>query len=140
MKAAWLTKKLRDRVLATVLAGAVGAFVITPVAYALPANPTHDEAVTIANSNNNLDMDISSTEADNVIRWVDFSIAKGETVAFDTNNYLNQVTGSKMSEIWGTLKGGGTLYHEFDNQIFEEISNNVELLEMPFISTHQGYK
>ncbi len=110
MKAALLTKKLRARVMATLLAGAVGAFVMTPAVQALPTNPTHDAAVTIANSNNNLDMNISSTADNNVIKWGDFSIAKGETVAFDTKNYLNQVTGNKMSEIWGTLKGGGNIY------------------------------
>lgn len=96
--------------MATLLAGAVGAFVMTPAVQALPTNPTHEAAVTIANSNNNLDMNISSTEDNNVIKWGDFSIAKGETVAFDTKNYLNQVTGNKMSEIWGTLKGGGNIY------------------------------
>ena len=96
--------------MATLLAGAVGAFVMTPAAYALPTNPTHEAAVTIANSNNNLNMNISSTVANNVIKWQEFSIARGETVAFDANNYLNQVTGSNMSEIWGTLKGGGTIY------------------------------
>ena len=110
MKAALLTKKLRARVMATLLAGAVGAFVMTPAVQALPTNPTHEAAVTIANSNNNLDMNISSTADNNVIKWGDFSIAKGETVAFDTKNYLNQVTGNKMSEIWGTLKGGGNIY------------------------------
>ena len=46
----------------------------------------------------------------NVIKWVDFSIGRGERVAFDAKNYLNYVTGSARSDILGTLSGGGSIY------------------------------
>lgn len=108
MKGTVLSRKVRQKVLAAVLAGAAGAFIMTVPAEALPTNPSHGGAVTIGSSN--LDMNISSTAANNVIKWQDFSIAKGETVAFDGQNYLNMVTGDKLSEIWGTLKGGGNIY------------------------------
>lgn len=108
MKGTVLSRKVRQKVLAAVLAGAAGAFIMAVPAEALPTNPSHGGAVTIGSSN--LDMNISSTAANNVIKWQDFSIAKGETVAFDGQNYLNMVTGDKLSEIWGTLKGGGNIY------------------------------
>jgi filamentous hemagglutinin family protein len=40
----------------------------------------------------------------------DFSIANGETVQFDTNNYLNLVRGASKSEINGALNGTGNIY------------------------------
>ena len=55
-------------------------------------------------------MNISSTQTNNVLKWIDFSIGKGGTVQFDPNNYLNYVTGHGRSEIDGTLTGAGNIY------------------------------
>ena len=64
--------------------------------------------VTIASTPNT--MDISSTQTNNVLKWMDFSIDKDGTVGFDNHNYLNYVTGHGRSEIDGTLTGGGNIY------------------------------
>ena len=57
---------------------------------------------------------ITSTTANNVIGWKDFSVKSGETVKFDnganTNNYLNIVTGNVTSRIDGTMQGGKNVY------------------------------
>ena len=95
-------------------AAAVAAWALemaTP-AYALPVLDSKDAAVSIAKPDN-VTMNIASGAANNVIKWVDFSIAGGanrETVNFDANNYLNYVTGSARSDIYGTLTGGGSIY------------------------------
>ena len=71
-----------------------------------------DAAVTIAKPDA-VTMNITSTATNNLIKWVDFSIAGGtnrETVAFDNNNYLNYVTGHARSDIMGTLTGGGNIW------------------------------
>ena len=58
--------------------------------------------------------DVTSTVQNNIVKWEDFSVAKGETVRFDngaqTNNYLNIVTGTKQSDINGTITGGKDVY------------------------------
>ncbi|MBQ7515877.1 MAG: filamentous hemagglutinin N-terminal domain-containing protein [Schwartzia sp.] len=88
------------------------------MAPAAQANPVLDAAgagVTV-NGLNTANVAISSTASDNLIKWVDFSVGKNETVAFDGNNYLNYVTGSARSDILGTLTGrtdiagGGHIY------------------------------
>ena len=84
------------------------AFGMTSTACALPVLDTKDPAVRIDVSGK--EMNIGSTAANNVIKWVDFSIAGGEKVAFDKNNYLNYVTGCAASEIFGTLTGGGNIF------------------------------
>ena len=57
---------------------------------------------------------ITSSTANNVIGWKDFSVKSGETVKFDnganTNNYLNIVTGNVTSRIDGTMQGGKNVY------------------------------
>ena len=57
---------------------------------------------------------ITSTTANNVIGWKDFSVKSGETVKFDnganTNNYLNIVTGNVTSRIDGMMQGGKNVY------------------------------
>lgn len=53
-------------------------------------------------------MVISSTQDNNVLKWIDFSIDSGGTVKYDAKNYLNFVTGHGRSEIYGTLAGEGT--------------------------------
>ena len=94
-----------------------GVFSIVPAAYAMPqatgTNATANQAAaTIATTGNT--MDIQGKTQNNILNWDSFSIAKGETVQFDggnkTNNYLNLVNGTNMSEIYGTMKGGSNVY------------------------------
>ena len=57
------------------------------MAPAAQANPVLDAAgagVTV-NGLNTANVAISSTASDNLIKWVDFSVGKNETVAFDGN-------------------------------------------------------
>jgi len=91
------------------LAWAVTAWTLgmAPAVYANPVLDAKDAAVAITGTTN---MSITSTATNNLIKWVDFSIASGETVAFDANNYLNYVTGHARSDILGTLTGGGHIY------------------------------
>ena len=99
---------------ATLLAGVCS--VLLPVRVALAATlPTLDYKgatayVTIDDTSTANKMSISSSKTNNVLKWVDFSIGNGGTVQFDTNNYLNYVTGHGRSEIDGTLKGTGNIY------------------------------
>ena len=86
----------------------VWAFGMSSVACALPVLDTKDAAVRINTSGQV--MNIGSSAVNNVVQWVDFSIAGGETVTFDKNNYLNYVTGHAASEIFGTLTGGGNIF------------------------------
>ena len=57
---------------------------------------------------------VSGSQANNVVAWKDFSVAKGETVEFDNNartkNFLNVVTGQGTSQIAGTVQGGNDVY------------------------------
>ena len=107
---------------ATLLAGVCSVLLPVRVALAAPVMPTLDYKggtvkaaspyVTI-NSNasgSTATMNISSTQPNNVLKWIDFSIGKGGTVQFDTRNYLNYVIGHGRSEIDGTLKGAGNIY------------------------------
>ena len=95
-----LTKKI-------LLALSAGMFSLLPAALALPTGGVSDTASIAANGTT---MDITGSAANNVINWQTFSIASGETVNFtNTNNYLNLVTGSEMSRIYGSLTGGGTI-------------------------------
>lgn len=84
-----------------------GAFGVTPSAAAHPILDAKDAAVSISGT---ADMSITSAAANNLIKWVDFSIGKNEKVTFDAKNYLNYVTGSAVSDIQGTLKGTGNIY------------------------------
>jgi len=97
-------RRLAAVICAALTAGTLG---FAPVLYAHPILDSKDAAVSISGT---ADMSINSTATNNVIKWVDFSIAKGEKVAFDANNYLNYVTGSARSEIYGMLTGGGNIY------------------------------
>ncbi|MBR1760157.1 MAG: filamentous hemagglutinin N-terminal domain-containing protein [Schwartzia sp.] len=80
---------------------------MAPAVYANPILDAKDAAVSISGT---ADMNITSGAANNLIKWVDFSIGSGESVTFDAKNYLNYVTGSARSDILGTLKGGGSIY------------------------------
>lgn len=82
---------------------------MAPTAYANPVLDSKDAAVAITGLGTS-NVAISSSETNNLIKWVDFSIASGEKVAFDANNYLNYVTGHAVSDIQGTLTGGGHIY------------------------------
>ena len=107
------TRKLSQRVCYALIAGAAGAFLIPQVGYAAP---TGGEAVfggaTIPPTSS--DMNITSSNPNNVITWRDYSIAQGERVRYDngakTNNYLNIVTGANTSNINGKIEGGKNVY------------------------------
>ena len=90
----------------------VGMFSMVPVAYALPVQDTGHTNTTgsVINTSVANQLGITSTVSNNVMNWQTFSIANGEKVQFDTNNYLNLVRGASKSEIDGTLSGGGTIY------------------------------
>lgn len=104
-------KRLALAIGAALLAGAFSfmpAAEAEPLAGALPVLDTKGAAVTIATSGST--MNIASAETNNLIRWVDFSVGKDATVDFHDKNYLNYVTGSARSEIFGALKGTGNIY------------------------------
>ena len=100
-------RRLRNLVAAVSVGLIAGAFSILPVTEANPVLDSKGAAVSIAGTT---DMSITSTAANNVIKWIDFSIGAGEKVAFDSHNYLNYVTGHARSDILGTLTGGGSIY------------------------------
>ncbi len=87
-----------------------GAFSIIPRAEALPVLADGGASADVAVLADAARMDIASTAENNVLKWTDFSIAKGETVAFDAHNYLNLVTGANRSDIFGALSGAGNIY------------------------------
>ena len=79
----------------------VGMFGLVPVAHALPvqdATYTNVGGATIDTSVTKT-MGISSSSSHNVMNRKSFSIANGEKVQFDTNNYLNLVRGVSKSDI-----------------------------------------
>ncbi len=95
-----LSRRARLGILATIMAG---AFSIMPAAQAMPTGGA-SETATITTAGNT--MDIASSVTNNLLTWQDFSIAKGETVNFGgSNTYLNVVTGSSVSEIYGAITG-----------------------------------
>lgn len=92
-----------------------GAFSIVPtVAEGAPVLESKSTGVVVDQATTPKVTDITSTETNNIIRWQEFSVAKGETVQFDkgqpTHNYLNLVTGANRSEIYGAIKGGQNVY------------------------------
>jgi len=107
------TRKLSQRVCYALIAGMAGAFLIPQVAFAAP---TGGEAVFggATGLTTSSDMNITSSNPNNVITWRDYSIAQGERVRYDsgnkTNNYLNIVTGANTSNINGTIEGGKNVY------------------------------
>lgn len=98
-----ITRYLRAAVTAALLGGCFG---LSPAAYALPVGGVSSTAAIVVNGTT---MNITGAE-NNLITWLDFSIGKGEKVAFDAHNYLNYVTGNAASEILGTLSGQGAIY------------------------------
>ena len=101
--------KLSQRVRYALLAGMAGAFLIPQVTFAAPTGE-HDmtTGVTVGRSGNTTN--IVATATNNVIKWQDYSVASGETVAYDAKNYLNLVTGGSTSAINGSITGGGNIY------------------------------
>ena len=66
--------------------------------------------------------------ARNVIAWDSFSIGQGNSVTFGgTYDYLNYVKGNSLSEIYGSMSGGGNIYLVNPNGIIfgESASINV---------------
>ena len=104
---------LSQRVRYALLAGMAGAFLIPQVAFAAPTGETIvSGGATVTRSGN--DTNINSSNANNVIKWSDYSIVHGERVVHDggakTNNYLNIVTGANTSNIDGKIEGGKNVY------------------------------
>ncbi|WP_308548198.1 YDG domain-containing protein [uncultured Selenomonas sp.] len=101
------------------LALQVGIALTAGVFGAVPAAegaPVVDKVVTagtqVAQSGNVTD--VTGTQANNIVKWKDFSVGKDETVRFDhgekKKNYLNLVTGPNQSEIAGKIEGGRDVY------------------------------
>lgn len=101
------------------LALQVGIALTAGVFGAVPAAegaPVVDKVVTagtqVAQSGNVTD--VTGTQANNIVKWKDFSVGKDETVRFDQGkkekNYLNLVTGPNQSEIAGKIEGGKDVY------------------------------
>ena len=108
------TRELTQRVRYALLAGVAGAFLIPQVAAAAPTGE-HDytAGVTVgrAATASGTDTNITATDANNVIKWADYSVKQGETVNYDGKNYLNIVTGGNTSAINGAIKNtGGDIY------------------------------
>ena len=101
--------KLSQRVRYALLAGMAGAFLIPQIGFAAPTGE-HDMTTGVAVSRSGSTTNIGASAANNVIKWKDYSVASGETVAYDTKNYLNLVTGANTSAINGTITGGGKIY------------------------------
>ena len=102
--------KLSQRVRYAIIAGMAGAFLIPQV---VSAGPTGEHGTTLGvlvNRPNTTTTNITGTAANNVIKWQDYSVANGETVAYDAKNYLNLVTGGSSSTINGAISGGGDIY------------------------------
>ena len=104
---------LSQRVRYAIIAGMAGVFLIPQVGFAAPTGGTAvSGGATIPPKSS--DMNITSSSANNVITWQDYSIAQGERVQYDggakTNNYLNIVTGANTSNINGTIEGGKDVY------------------------------
>ena len=81
---------------------------MAPEAFAHPMLDAAGAGVNVATAGNV--MNITGSQPNNLIKWVDFSISGGKTVDFHDKNYLNYVTGSAVSDIQGTLKGTGSIY------------------------------
>lgn len=90
-----------------------GVFGAVPVA---EGAPVLDKVVTAGTqvAQNGSVTDVTGTQANNIVKWQEFSVGKDETVRFDNGakerNYLNLVTGPNTSEIAGTIEGGKDVY------------------------------
>lgn len=109
-------KDMRQMALQVSIALVAGMFSVVPVVQGAPVGGTSATA-TITYSdvveNNQVvgqNTNITSNVTNNVIDWQDFSVAAKEKVDFDTNNYMNIVTGNNTSTINGAINGGGDIY------------------------------
>lgn len=104
------------------LALAAGMFSALPVAHGMPTlDPAAPhtggtpDATAVIDANDPNKMNVTGSRTNNVVDWTDFSIAKGETVAFQNvgeqaANYMNIVTGHATSNIEGTMTNNGDIY------------------------------
>lgn len=98
-----------------------------PVAASVPSEVTINEIT----SNY---MEVISTKTNNVIKWDSFDIASGNTVCFDSHNYLNIVTGSSASVIDGTLQGFGSVYLVNPHGIATGLNSSIQVEKFGFIT------
>lgn len=93
-----------------------GVFSFIPSVSAAPVHDSGSSYNTIGSmvTTSGTKTSVSGRQANNVVAWKDFSVAKGETVEFDNNartkNFLNVVTGQGTSQIAGTVQGGKNVY------------------------------
>lgn len=94
------------------MVGTLGLFM--PAAWATPDAtqlPTGGLSPTAAITATGANMTVDGHAANNVIAWDSFSIGANAAVNFTgSHNYLNYVTGRSLSEIYGTMSGGGNVY------------------------------
>ena len=134
------TRELTQRVRYALLAGVAGAFLIPQVAAAAPTGE-HDytAGVTVgrAATASGTDTNITATDANNVIKWADYSVKQGETVNYDGKNYLNIVTGGNTSAINGAIKNtGGDVYLVNPNGVIFGKSASVNVGNL-YVSTQE---
>ena len=118
-KSSYREKRLAGQVS---LALAAGMFSALPVAHGMPTlDPAAPhtggtpDATAVIDANDPNKMNVTGSRTNNVVDWKDFSIAKGETVAFQNvgeqaANYMNIVTGHATSNIEGTMTNNGDIY------------------------------
>ena len=138
--------ELSQRVQYALLAGMAGAFLIPQVGFAAPSGADYDKTTITINQTSDLaQTDITSTKLNNVINWRDYSVKQGETVQYDggvttgaaAHNYLNIVTGANTSNIDGTIKGGNHVYIVNPNGVIFGKSAEVNVGHL-HVSTQNG--
>ena len=122
-------RHLSYAVQAGLMVGTLGLFM--PAAWATPAAtqlPTGGLSPTAAITASGAKMTVDGHAANNVIAWDSFSIGANAAVNFTGNhNYLNYVTGRSLSEIYGTMSGGGNVYLFNPNGIIFGESANINV-------------
>ena len=104
------TRSLARQVRYALVAGLAGAFLIPQAVYAGPVGETVVQGGASVGRPTSTNTVITSTTANNVITWRDYSVNAGESVNYDAKNYLNLVTGGNTSAINGSISGGGNIY------------------------------
>lgn len=106
-------KDMRQMALQVSIALVAGMFSVVPTVYGAPVggtSATADIQYSAHTNDTGKDTNITSDVKNNVIDWQDFSVAKGESVNYDANNYMNIVTGANTSTINGAINGTGNIY------------------------------
>lgn len=86
------------------------SFFFAPHAAALPLIDGESSAAVSITAADSV-MEIAGENKNNVLKWLDFSVGKGEKLIFlNQNNYLNYVTGNLKSVIAGSITGGGDVF------------------------------